>query len=416
MFITASVLIIAFFSVTIYLLSDNLRDAEENSRVRMTAIAAYIAGTPLVLNAGTPDSVDVWLGDLMKAVNLEYAVIADSNGMVTQTSQPIIERGDPVGPVLIDTAAYSNTRESGVPHFSPIVKIENVYFQSLYYPFTYNNSRCMIILESDQQYYAELERYRAGLVAAVVLMSVLFICLLTGLAIFSRKIQNLVSRLRRNDRLAFLGTTSAELAHDLKNPLGIIKTSVDVLRKKFDAAQEEPAFTFVSEEVMRLSRLIDGILSFSRDRELRHEPINPGQAIERVVRSLQIPENIQITTELPPDIEITGDPDAFHRIGDNLIRNSVQAMKDNGAISILFRQCGNDAHIIFTDNGPGIPVGLKNKLFEPFVSGTKTGSGLGLAIVKTLCERSGWAIEATTREGKTCFDIAIPGKLWRKSS
>jgi signal transduction histidine kinase len=75
---------------------------------------------------------------------------------------------------------------------------------------------------------------------------------------------------------------------------------------------------------------------------------------------------------------------------------------------------GKDGALLFSDSGPGLPKAVRGKLFEPFVSGSKTGTGLGLAIVKSLCERSGWSISLAADAGAggkpTCFEVAIPGK------
>jgi signal transduction histidine kinase len=122
-----------------------------------------------------------------------------------------------------------------------------------------------------------------------------------------------------------------------------------------------------------------------------------------------------MSVSIPNGLTLMADRDALIQILDNLVRNAVAAMGGTGLISLRFEQERGAGHLVFADDGPGIPAHLKSTLFDPFVSGSKTGTGLGLAIVRTLVERSGWHI--SLRPGTaTCFDITIPEGSWRLSS
>jgi two-component system sensor histidine kinase AtoS len=230
----------------------------------------------------------------------------------------------------------------------------------------------------------------------------------------ARKAQKLA---QHNEKLAFLGQTSAELAHELKNPLAIIKSSVDVLRRKHDPEKIEKPFEFISEEILRVSRLVDDILSFSREKRLLLEPFSPIVVLETVLVSLgnQYPD-IKIAVNISDKLRLIGDKDAFVQIASNLVRNAAAAMNSRGRIEISAQQQKSKLFIDFSDNGPGIPGEIVPHLFEPFVSGSRTGTGLGLSIVRALCEASGWDIRLVSHgRGNTCFRIIIKEKLWQKS-
>src|SRR5690606_3354907 len=206
---------------------------------------------------------------------------------------------------------------------------------------------------------------------------------------------------------------SAELAHELKNPLAIIKASVDVLRNQLDPKREHPAFGYLSDEVMRLSRLITNILGFSKDRPLQAKPFRPREALleAREAQSREFP-GVEWALEVPADAILPGDGEVFRQVAENLARNAANAMGGKGLFTVSLEARGRGCAFLFADTGPGIPKAVRSRLFEPFVSGSKTGTGLGLSIVKTLCERSGWTInlisDAAGGKSPTCFEVAVP--------
>jgi signal transduction histidine kinase len=253
-----------------------------------------------------------------------------------------------------------------------------------------------------------------NVLSSMISLAVMSALLVVLVAVVSRRAAHTARLARRNEELAFLGRTSAELAHELKNPLAIIKSSVDVIRKKHDLDKKEKPFDFISEEVLRLSRLVDDILTFSRDRNEVFEPFYPHEVIARLSEMLghEYPETT-ILDMVSENTVFKGDRDAFTRISMNLIRNSISAMNGRGEIRVAESKDRGKETLDYSDNGPGIPEDLVPRLFDPFVSGSKTGTGLGLAIVRTLCEKCKWEIRLMSHKpGNTCFRISgmIMGK------
>jgi signal transduction histidine kinase len=422
----ALILLLAFSA---WLLSRNLGQARRASQERMTGLAVYVADHlsedlfsfpfelgPSLFPAQYADQQGRWLSRLMRATGLERAVITDSAGVVYASSQNLIGSGEDIRPYLVDTALFSRAARENVPRFTPLSEIDGVPFQSLYYPFALRGKRQMLTLESDQAFLASVEQFRTYLAFASTFVIVLFAALAAVLWALDRRFQAALAESRRNERLAFLGRTSAELAHELKNPLAIIKSSVDVLRRQLDPERKLPAFGYLSEEAMRLSRLIGNILGFSMDKPLEARPFAPRKILEAVSGALaaEFP-GVAMALDVPEDLSLAGDEDAFRQMAENLARNAAQAMGGRGGLRVAWRaREGGGGSIRFSDSGPGLPKDVRKRLFEPFVSGSKTGTGLGLSIVRNLCERAGWTLGLAAdkaADGKpTCFEIGIPAR------
>lgn len=421
----ALILLLAFSA---WLLSRNLGQARRASQARMTGLAVYIADHlsedlfsfpfelgPSVFPAQYAEQQGRWLSRLMRATGLERAVLTDSAGEVYASSQNLIGSGEDIRPYLVDTALFARAARENLPRFTPLSEIDGVPFQSLYYPFALRGKRQMLTLESDQAFLASVEQFRTYLAFASTFVIVLFAALAAVLYALDRRFQAALAESRRNERLAFLGRTSAELAHELKNPLAIIKSSVDVLRKQLDPERKLPAFGYLSDEAMRLSRLIGNILGFSKDKPLEAKPFAPRAALDAAAASLaaEFP-GVSLALDVPADLSLTGDADAFRQMAENLARNGAQAMGGQGSIRVTWEGRGRGGAMRFCDSGPGLPRDVRKRLFEPFVSGSKTGTGLGLSIVRNLCERAGWTLALVADKAAggeaTCFEIGVPGK------
>jgi signal transduction histidine kinase len=337
----ALILLLAFSA---WLLSRNLAQARRASESRMVGLAVYIADHlsedvfsfpfelgPSLFPAQYAEQQGRWLSRLMRATGLERAVITDSAGVVYVSSQNLIGSAEDIRPYLVDRALFARAARENRARFTPLSEIDGVPFQSLYYPFALRGKRQMLTLESDQAFIASVEQFRTYLAFASTFVIVLFAALAAVLYALDRRFQAALAESRRNERLAFLGRTSAELAHELKNPLAIIKSSVDVLRKQLDPEGKLPAFGYLSDEAMRLSRLIGNILGFSKDKPLEAKPFFPRTVLDAASASLaaEFP-GVAMRLEVPAELSLNGDADAFRQMAENLARNAAQAMGGQG--------------------------------------------------------------------------------------
>jgi len=399
-------------AAVVVLFMRDLDRVRQRSRDGMMHLAGFVAAT---LNR--PDAPDApWLGELANGAQASRIVVADSSGTVLESSHDLISAGDDLTPYLVDTALFDTVRISGTPRFTRVMTIDGVPFMSLYWPCRIDGQAAVVVVESDQQYFAASQRFGTDMVIMGLVVAALF-CMLAGAAIaVNQRAQAAIERARANERLAFLGRTASELAHEIKNPMAIIKSSVDVLRKKLDPRGEQAAFGFISSEIMRLSRLIGDILGFSKEQPMRREPFGPAEALAAISAGLcEECADVNLAVTGMVDIALVGDGDAFRRILENLVRNAARAMDGRGAVNVDFSEHGKSLVMRVADTGPGVPAEVRDRIFEPFVSGSAAGTGLGLAIVKTLCDRNGWTIELAPSPQGACFICTFPEKTWQKS-
>lgn len=235
-----------------------------------------------------------------------------------------------------------------------------------------------------------------------------------------RELRQIEEELRRKDRLAALGELSAGVAHEIRNPLGIIKSSAQVLSKT--AAQNEKTTEltgFIIGEVERLNRVITNFLDFARPQSMNKES-NP---IEEILeKSLRLCENrleksgIKAKKEYDlPSRNVHADEELLKQAFLNLFINAVEAMPDGGTLTISARRCGfsrngrNHIEVLISDTGRGIPEEEAAKIFNPFFSTKEEGSGLGLSIVHKIIESHDGEIYVKSKPGEgSVFIIRLP--------
>jgi two-component system, NtrC family, sensor histidine kinase PilS len=228
----------------------------------------------------------------------------------------------------------------------------------------------------------------------------------------------------RAERLEAVAELSSSLAHEIKNPLASIRSSVEQLGRSKRANPDEKFLTsLVVRESDRLARLLSEFLDFSRVRATECRPLDL-----RVVASAAI-RLVREHPDCPADavIDLTGDPtpmegdeDLLHRVVSNLVLNAVQAAGPGARVEVRIgraetRELPGGAGIespvslVVRDNGPGIPEGLRARLFEPFVTGRVGGTGLGLAIVQRAVDAHRGLVLVDTTAGKgTTFTVYFP--------
>jgi signal transduction histidine kinase len=413
--------IIIFTAATGYLFSNGLQKLKTLSEQQMVAAATYCSEYIRHYNTISPDSasddtVTAWLDHFCAGTGFERITVCDSSAQILWSSGGLLQKDEDfrnflVIPELFDSAAASNSW-----YFTPSVKIDEVFFRSLYFGFYSNDLPRVLVIDADQNYFEDAEQFRNSVIIIASTLFFVAFALLISLFLIDRKAKKVHQRAAQNERLAFLGRTSAELAHELKNPLAIMKASVDVLRMEYDKEKKEKGFTFLSEEIMHLSELIAGILTFSKENKIVREPFHPHDVINEELRtfSLLYP-TVTVINNLPPELSCIGDTSAFQQISSNLLRNAGDAMEGTGTITIRGEKRSKKYAIYFQDTGPGIDSSLVKQIFEPFVSGTSHGTGLGLAIARSRCELMGWSIECVSHaKGQTTFALITGEDLWVK--
>ena len=236
----------------------------------------------------------------------------------------------------------------------------------------------------------------------------------------------------RAERLEAVAELSASLAHEIKNPLASIRSSVEQLGRAKRANPDEKFLTsLVVRESDRLSRLLSEFLDFSRVRATECRPLDlhtvAGAAIRLVREHPDCPGDavIDLAGGATP---MEGDEDLLHRVVSNLVLNAVQAGGKEARVVVRTGRPGpqevpggagleHPVMLTVTDNGPGIPENLRARLFEPFVTGRVGGTGLGLAIVQRAVEaHRGLVLVDSTAGRGTTFTVYLPAARRREEA
>ncbi|AKF81380.1 two-component system, NtrC family, sensor histidine kinase HydH [Myxococcus fulvus] len=245
-------------------------------------------------------------------------------------------------------------------------------------------------------------------VAAVSCMGIL------GLAFaFSRSLaqrEALAAELERGRRLAALGTMSAVLAHELRNPLASLKGHAQLLAERVERDEVlRPKADRIVGEAVRLEQLMNDLLGFVRSGELRRSGTDPNEVLRAAVEATG--ESSVEARYLPGHEKVELDAGRFQQALENVLRNAVQVSPAGQRVEVGVAQEGPALVFTVRDHGPGIPKGDEERIFEPFVTGRLRGVGLGLAITRRIVELHGGSVSARTHaEGGAEFRLTVPAR------
>ncbi|MGI9406301.1 MAG: sensor histidine kinase, partial [Hyphomicrobiaceae bacterium] len=220
----------------------------------------------------------------------------------------------------------------------------------------------------------------------------------------------------KHERLAALGQVTATLSHEIRNPLGAIRSSLYVVRQAAEKAQlklDRP-LDRIERSVSRCDNLIDDFLEYTRTHKLSICTVDASQYLNELLDEQALPESVTLIRELPvPGIQIAVDPERFRRVIINLVENAAQAIKEKGdeggEINVACRLNGDGSLMSVQDNGPGIPDDVIDKIFEPLFTTKSFGAGLGLATVKQLVEQHEAELTIDTKCGVgSTFSVFLP--------
>lgn len=211
----------------------------------------------------------------------------------------------------------------------------------------------------------------------------------------------------KNERLTAIGELAASMAHDMKNPLGTIRTGIDILKRNTENAPEiNDVIHRMDRSVSRMSHQVEDVLNYVKKTPLSVKPIQIRSIIKSAIDSLDILKTIQVTVE-GDNITINCDEKKMEIVFINLLLNSIQSIDQNqGIISIRIKQVDKNAIIEIEDNGLGIPEEVINDIFKPLVTTKQKGTGLGLASCKNIIEQHGGSI--SFQNNPTVFTVTIP--------
>ena len=213
------------------------------------------------------------------------------------------------------------------------------------------------------------------------------------------------SQMELRARLSSLGELSAGIAHELRNPLGVIAGYTKLLSKKLDSSLT-PTVDAISREIIVMDRIISDFLSFAKPAELNISDIDLKTIIENCVTAVTGERgNIKLNLDINGLPVIKGDEVFLRQAFTNLIQNAVEAMPQGGKLTINASSKGDFLDVAISDAGHGIAENIMDKIFLPFFTTKENGTGLGLAIVHKIVISHGGNISVESSEKGTTFRI-----------
>jgi signal transduction histidine kinase len=232
------------------------------------------------------------------------------------------------------------------------------------------------------------------------------------------EVQRLENEVRIADRLAAVGQLASGVAHEIRNPLGIIRAAAQLAKADDEITPDiDESVSVVLKEVDRANQVVARLLDFARPRFPSFELINLLGVIDeavRLTRQYAANSGVNLIDDLPSgEIPVEADAGQIKQVLVNLFLNAVQATPSKGSVTIRLgphKHEGRPGYLVeITDTGKGIPPEVIDKIFDPFYTTKDTGTGLGLSIVYSIVRDHGGSIRVFSEEGEgTSVDLWLP--------
>ncbi len=210
-----------------------------------------------------------------------------------------------------------------------------------------------------------------------------------------------------NQRLEMIGKMSSKMAHDIRNPLSVLKMQVELMKIKQTKQEDEIMSSSISrmeKAICDITSQINDVLTFIRQPKLELISCDLKDIVKNSIEELQIPDAITLTQSVDSCV-IQCDMTKIKGIITNILHNAIQAIKGKGEVSIIVEDHENSVDIKIIDTGSGIPEEIMDKIFEPMFTTKPLGTGLGLASCKQFLEMHGGAINV--KNNPTTFTITL---------
>ncbi len=219
-------------------------------------------------------------------------------------------------------------------------------------------------------------------------------------------------QLIRQARLAAVGRVSASIAHELRNPLGVVRTAAACLARRMPESQPQLVrfVGVIEEEINSAEQIIDDLMEMTRAKPIAKEDCDLDEIVCDTFERVAPGEGVRCRSDFDPQpFVVHADPLQLRQVLANLLNNALQAMPAGGTVHVSARRARGRDTIVVRDEGPGVPAEICGQLFEPLVTTKAQGTGLGLAICRQIIERHGGSIELVADNGRgAAFQIILP--------
>jgi signal transduction histidine kinase len=215
----------------------------------------------------------------------------------------------------------------------------------------------------------------------------------------------------RSERLATFGQLVGSIGHELRNPLGVIESSLFILQGRIgDDERNKKHVDRIGEQLRVANRIISDLLDMIRDRPIEREAVRVAALVENALAVVKRPDGVRVTVEGVAELpEILADGSKLRQVVVNLIENAVHAVGAAGEVRIVGRAEAGAIEFAVEDSGPGVDPSVRARLFEPLISTKTKGIGLGLPLVKRVVERHGGTVTYAPEPGRGArFVVRLP--------
>ncbi|WP_255465297.1 ATP-binding protein [Nitrosopumilus sp. b3] len=219
--------------------------------------------------------------------------------------------------------------------------------------------------------------------------------------------------LLKSERLSAIGELSGRLAHDMRNPLSVMKMSVDLINQsnrdtKISDVKVKERLDLIKKSIDRISHQVDDVLGYVRNSPLKLMSVSLSELIQNCIKKINVPKNVKLKF-IENNLQIKCDPVKLEAVIINLIVNAIQEIPNGGDIEIKSFENNEFVVVEFIDSGEGISDENIDKVFEPLFTTKQKGTGLGLASCKNIIEQHLGKI--SVKNNPTTFTILIPKEL-----
>lgn len=390
-----------------------------SASVRDSAAAAVDSVTNFVVQMDAIEASDrvraAW-SRLAEGAEASNVILVDKNSRVlVRLNEPFAFERD----VLTLDPASLATAFIGEAAHSPLYQKDSQYLRSGYAPVMDEDGNVLgaVVVEGGSRAFRPLEAVRTSLVGAAIFSSLLIVLIWLGYQRTVGHLNRIEENLRHTDLLASVGQVAAGVAHEIRNPLAVLRGASQRLQKfeNLNQGQRTELLAMIDEEVTRMGTVVQNFLDLSRRPKGETVVFELRPVLERSLDILRVElDRSKVTVDYEwgaPEMLVEGDPSAMHHVFLNLALNARDVMKDGGRLRVRVQGKRGEARIQFEDTGPGVPKAIRNKIFEPFYTTRATGTGLGLAFVdRIVTEHGGSVTVGSAPSGGASFEIRLPAE------
>lgn len=404
---TTVALAVGIGGLSAYLYRAASRSVDELLERRLEAVGATAAR----LLPGAPDP-DRALRDLAAANELDGAYLFDESLTLIADAQG--HAGRPANLLRLDPDR-AHEALAGRPSVGWAFEMDNLRFLGGYFPLPRAGSgpRRALAVEAGEAFSAPSRRLRAAAIAAFTLEGALLVLALAVLLLATRAARREREAFGRAERAGVASRMAAMVAHEVRNPLGIIRGGAELLREGMEGPRERELCDDILGEVARLNQLTEEFLSLAREEPLRLGPVDLAALISEASAKVRLRYHAQaLTVETRSDVTgpIEGDPARLRQVLLNLLLNAAQATEGRGHVQVEAIRDGQGVRLAVLDDGPGVPEALRARLFEPFHTGRADGNGLGLAVARRIVEQHGGRLAFLPSPSGARFEAWLPAR------